>query len=151
MIMTTLATGKIRSFTFVELFLVIIIIGVLIGISLPGFRKTFNYLQLNSFCSELQSAINYFSQRAVVEGQIIQFNIDTNNHQYYAKIKGDSKNIKTCHIPEELKIESGQREINLYPDGYIDKVTIKVVNPDNQTISLTTEGVFTGVKLIPEE
>ncbi|MFZ2937783.1 MAG: hypothetical protein WA066_03655 [Candidatus Omnitrophota bacterium] len=149
--MMTSATGKIKGFTFVELFLVVIIIGVLIGIALPNFRKTFNYLQLNSFCSELQSAMNYFSQRAVVEGQIIQFNIDINNHEYYARIKDDSKNIKTWRIPKEIKIESGQKEINLYPDGGIDKVTIKVVNLDNQTISLTTEGVFTGVKLVPEE
>lgn len=135
------------AFTFIEILLVVIIIGALISISLPNLKKTFDSLELNSFSRQLQAFINYLHQRSIIEGEVIYLNIDTQKKEYWAKIKGAQTRLKTYPIPPRIRIETNQQEVLFYPDGQIDKVTIKLISPDNQNIILTTKGVFGGVKL----
>jgi len=142
---------QLRAITFIELILVIVIIGILIGVSLPRFRNTFNDLQLNGFSRELQASMNYLRQRSIVEGKIIYLNIDNDNREYWAKIKGEENRLKTYKIPAQIRIETEQEQIIFYPDGNIDKVTINLCGFDNQSIALTTRGVFGGVKIQSQE
>lgn len=146
-----LATGRIKGVTFVELFLVIIIIGVLVGISLPNLKVTFNSLRLETFSRELQSLMNYLHERSIVEGKIIYLNIDTDKKEIWAKIKDMETPLKTLALGEDIRIETENKQILFYPDGEIDKVTIEVLNPHNQKISLTTKGVYGGVKILAQE
>lgn len=136
-----------RGFTLLELLFVIIIIAILATISSVSFRKTFNSLQLNNSALELQSFINYLSQRAVVERKNIYLNIDDEKGEYWAMVKNEEKRIRTFTIPAGIKIETETKQIIFYPDGTIDSVIIKLINPKGQCISLTTEGVFGGVKI----
>ena len=95
--------------------------------------------------------MNYLNQRSVVEGKIIYLNIG--NEEYSAQIQDAQTPFKTYAIANDIKTEVIKQEekdnpqILFYPDGQIDKVTIKLTNPDNQEISLTTEGVFGKVKV----
>lgn len=142
---------QLRAITFIELILVIVIIGILIGVSLPRFRNTFNDLQLNGFSRELQASMNYLRQRSIVEGKIIYLNIENDNREYWAKIKDQDYRLKTYKIPAQIRIEAEQEQIIFYPDGNIDKVTINLFGFDNQSITLTTRGVFGGVKIQSQE
>lgn len=146
-----LATGRIKGFTFVELLLVIIIIGILIAISLPNLKKTFNNLRLDNFSRELQAFMNYLHERSVVEGKIIYLNLDNDEKEIWARIQDAQSRLKTLPLPDDIRIESENKEILFYPDGSIDNITIGVVNLDNQKITLTTKGVFGGVKLLFQE
>lgn len=139
-------TGN-RAITFLELLLVTVVIGILIGISIPNFRKTFNSLQLNSFARDLQSFMNYLYQRSIVEEQIVTLSIDNEKKEYWAKSETDTRRLKTYRIPDEIKIETEEPVIIFYPDGTIDKATLKIIDSDSQSVTLTTEGVFGGVKL----
>lgn len=143
-------TGR-KALTFVELLFVVAIIGIVAGISLPRFRKTFDNLRLNAVSQELQSFINYLSQRAIVEGEVIYLNIDDGNKEYWAWLKDRKDRLKTYQIPAQIRIEVEQEQILFYPDGTIDKVTIKLINPDNRYVSLTTKGVYGGIKLQSQE
>jgi prepilin-type N-terminal cleavage/methylation domain-containing protein len=146
--MMMLVTGKTKGLTFIEILFVIIIIGILMGISLPRFRNTFNSLQLVSFSGELQTFMNYLQQRAVIESRVIYLDIDNGNRQYRACSGEKEKNIlKAYQLPDEIKIETDKEKINFYPDGSIDKVTLKIINRDSQYVELTTRGVFGGVKV----
>jgi Tfp pilus assembly protein FimT len=151
--MTILATGRIKGVTLIELFLVIIIIGVLVGISLPSLKATFNNLRLDSFSRELQSLMNYLHERSIVEKKVIYLNIDNNKKEIWAEIKGEQAQtrLKTLGFGDDIKIETDSEEIIFYPDGEITKATIEVRNHYNQKISLTTKGVFGGVKILPQE
>jgi len=142
-----LAIGRKRGFTFIELLFVIIIIGILIGVSLPRFKKTFESMQLDAVSGELQAVMNYLCQRATVEGKIIYLNIDNDKKEYWAQVKEATARIKTYHIPQEISIETEQEKIAFYPNGNIDKITIKVVNVNGQAANLTTKGVYSGAKL----
>jgi len=137
--------------TFIELLLVIVIIGILIGISVPRFRKTFNHLQLNSSSRELQASMNYLRQRSIVEGKPIYLNIDSDTGEYWAEVKDVKNRLRTYRVPIEIRIEAEQKQIIFYPDGSIDKVTISLIGSDNQNVTLTTKGVFSGIKLQSQE
>lgn len=140
-----------KGLTFIEILFVVIIIGILIGISLPNFRKDFNSLRLNSFSRELQSLMNYLHERSVVEGKTIYLNIDNDKKEVWANIQDTQNRLKTLSLPDTIKLETEKKQILFYPDGEIEKVTIEVVNLDNQKIILTTKGVFSGVKLLLQE
>ena len=146
-----LATGRTKGFTFVELLLVIIVIGALLAISLPNIRKTFNNLRLDNFSRELQAFMNYLHERSVVEEKIIYLNLDNDKKEIWAQIQDEQSQLKTLVLPDGMKIESEKKQILFYPDGSIDNATIEVVNLDKQKVSLTTKGVFGGVKLLFQE
>lgn len=147
----TSETGKGKGLTFIEILLVVIIIGALIGISLPNLRKAFDNLQLNSASQDLQSFMNYLRQRAIVEGKIIYFNIDSENKECWAQIKDATARLKSLALPPDIGIETDQKQILFYPDGRIDSVTIKLIQPNNQNVILTTKGVYGKVKLQPSQ
>lgn len=139
--------GK-RAFTFIELLFIVIIIAVLVAVSFPNLRKSFNNLELNSFSREISAVINYLEQRSIVDVTTIHLNIDNEKKEYYAVKAESSERFKTYRIPDGIKIEmEGNDEIAFYPDGSIDKVEIKLINSDNQEVILTTKGVYGGVKL----
>lgn len=135
-------------FTLIEVLIVVIIVSILAVISLPQFKKTFNEIQLHSFSQELLSFMNYARERSIVEGKIISFGIDNEKKEYWAIEKDALQRLKTRHIPDAIQIEMDRKEILFYPDGYIDKATLKIINADNRTLSLTTKGVFGGIKLL---
>ena len=144
--------NRAQGLTFIELFIVIIILGILAGVSFLNFRKNFNQIELNSFSSELQSFMNYLTERAIVERKTIYLNIDNDNKKYWAQFEGDDNNILKIHpFPSEITIENGHQPIAFYPDGSIDKVTIKLINRDNRYVNLTTKEVFSSVRLQPQE
>lgn len=142
---------KTRGFTFVEILLVIALIGLMVGISAPRFKKTFNALQLQTFSAKLQAYMNYLRERSIVEGEILLLTIDPEKKECWVKIKDAPDRLKTYFLPGGINISATQKEVCFYPDGTIDKVTIKLFSPESRTIILTTEGVFSGVKLQPQE
>jgi hypothetical protein len=95
--------------------------------------------------------MNYLYHRAILEEQVISLSIDNENKEYFAKSEADTKRLKTYRIPDEIKIETEEPEIIFYPDGTMDKATLRILGSDNQSIALTTEGVFGGVKLQNQE
>lgn len=143
----TSVTGKIKSLTFMEILLVIIILGILLGISLPAFKNTFHSLQLNSVSSDLQALMDYLRGRAIVEGKVIYFNIDNAKKECWAQIKDAPIRLKTYPLPDDIKIETAQKQIIFYPDGHIDGVTIKLTSLNNQSVILTTKGLYGRIKL----
>jgi len=138
------------AFTFIELLLVIAIIGILTAVSLPSLKKTFNNLELNNFSGELQALANYLRERSIVEGAVIYLKIDNENREVWAQIKEASGRLKTLQFPEGIRIESENNQVTFFPDGEIDKVRISVVSLDGQKITLTTIGVYGGFKILPQ-
>jgi general secretion pathway protein H len=141
------------SFTFIELLFVIALIGVVTAVSLPGFRKTFDNLQLNSFTSGMQTLMNYLRERSIVTGEIISLTIDNENKRLLAKFRNKESILKTKTMPSGINvaIEGSDKQVLFYPDGSIDPVTMKITGSADQAINLTTKGIYGRVKLQPQE
>jgi prepilin-type N-terminal cleavage/methylation domain-containing protein len=135
-----------RAFTLIEILFVVIIIAILIGFSAPGLKNTFDGIQLNTVSSQLQSYMNYLCEHSVVVGKTIYLHIDNDGKKYWA-VTDDESVLRTEAIPQGINIEAKEQVITFYPDGSIDKVSIKLSNNNNQHVDLTTKGVFGGVKV----
>jgi len=144
-------TGKKRGFTFIEILFVIIIIGILIGVSLPVFKKTSQKLELNSFSGQLQFLVSYLRERAIVERAVIVLNIDTENKKIWGEFQDAPGRLKDCVIPQAIKLDPEKKQVLIYPDGKIDAFNLTITNDENQKVALTTEGVYGGSKVVPEK
>jgi type II secretory pathway pseudopilin PulG len=140
-----------RGLTFIEILFVIILTGILIGVSIPRFRKSFDSLELNSFSRELQSFMNYLSERAIVDGEPIYLYFEVDKKLAWAKSGQEEGKLKTIKIPEEIELGLEKGAVAFYPDGKIDKVTITLTNRSNKEVTLTTKGIASGVKIINEK
>lgn len=137
-----------RAFTFLELLLVILLIGILVATSVPNLRKNFDTVKLNSFSGQLQAFMNYLHERSIVEQQVIYLNFDREKRQFKANMKDSPVFLKILTVPEDISIET-QDQVLFYPDGQIDGVTISIIGKNDQKINLTTKGVFGGTKILP--
>ncbi|MFA6217119.1 MAG: prepilin-type N-terminal cleavage/methylation domain-containing protein [Candidatus Omnitrophota bacterium] len=133
-------------FTFIELLIVITLLGILTALSLPQFKRSAENIQLANASRQLQAYINFLSQRAIVETKPIRLILDTQENSYRVKFEADASHFRNYRLPDGIHIESDQPEIFVYPDGTIDKVTITLINRQKQNITLTTQGVFGGIK-----
>jgi len=148
--MTTSGTGK-GGFTLPELLLVIIIIGILAGVSFPGLRKTFDRLQLDDCSRELQQFMNYLQERSVIERKVIYLYIDAGSKKYWAQFQESNNRIRTYSIPAAITIETKQPQVKFFPDGKIEAFSARLTGPGGDAISLTSEGVFGSVKIQSED
>lgn len=148
----TSGTGERRkSFTLIEFLLVIVITGILITVSLPNLRKSFDDFRLNDFSGELQLFMMYLKDRSIVEGKTVALNIDNENQRLWAQFKGETRSLRILNLPQGLFLNSAQKQIFFYPDGQIDSVTLTVTNALGHKMILTTKGVFGGVKILAQE
>ncbi len=138
------------AFTFIELLLVVIIAGALIGIALPKFSGFSDKLQLNSCGQEFVALMNFLIQRSVIEEKVMYLAIDPARNEYWARRTGETARLKSFTLPQGIRIEAEQNEIGFYPDGTVDKTTVTLSNRQHQKVNLTTIGVYSGVKASAE-
>ncbi len=136
-----------RGFTFLELLFVVIILGILLGVSLPQFKKSYQAFQFDAFTGQFAGLFNYLRQRSMVESKIIHLEFDNEKKEYWSYFDQSEARLKTYPIPDGVTLEADKDEVLFYPDGNIDKITINIVSPDHKEVSLTTEGVWGGVKV----
>ena len=105
-------------------------------------------MELQSFTQEFQSLFGFLHERSIVQEDIIYLTIDNDQHEYWVKLKDAPQRLKTYPIPKAITIESPAPAIAFYPDGSIDKITVRIANDQGQKVSLTTEGVFGGIKQV---
>ena len=134
-------------FTFIELVLVVAIIGVLIGVSIPNLKVKNYDIQLHTGSRRMQAFMNYLSHRSIAQGEAICLTIDKERNEYSAGIKAQENSFKTQHLPRYIAIESDKDKICFYPDGKITEVDIKLSIAAGAGIFLTTKGVLGGVKI----
>lgn len=142
-----------NAFTFIELLIVVIVIGILIGVSIPQFRKTFDNFELENFVKDIYYLSRYLQGRAIGEEKICCLNIALEKKELWATYKGEGefKKIegkfgKNYKFPERVNVTlnpMGQSEITsiyFYPDGSIDRITITFENRHKKQVSLIVKG-----------
>jgi prepilin-type N-terminal cleavage/methylation domain-containing protein len=140
-----------KGYTFIELICVVIIIGVLAGVSIPVIKRVFLGVQLESTAQELRSFMDYVRERSLLERVIIRIHIPLDKAEYWAAADGAAQRLKTFRVPSGIRIESDKEEICFYPDGRIDKADIRITASSEKNILLTTKGVLGSVKAVYEK
>ena len=147
---------SVAGFTLLELMAVIVIIGVMVGFSVPRFRRTFNHLQLQVFANDVVRLLAYANQRAVTRGEVLRIHFDVEGRQYWLASTNEvgestriaSKLNRVSSIPETISLEPSGREVNFYPDGHVDRFEMAILDNQQDGYRLVTN-IWTGrAKLI---
>lgn len=151
------ATNRQKSFTFIELLITIIIIGILTGVSLPRFRSTFESLELENYVKNIFYLCQFLQSSAIGEGRIYYLGVDKQKKELLAryKDKDELKNFsgrfgKVYKAPSGTIISSDPSDKSntyFYPDGSIDKIALYFESPYKKKFSLIIKGAAGGIQI----
>ena len=128
------------AFTLIEVLLVLVVMSVLVGISVPNFRNTYQKFFFKKSVEDLAYTMRYAQSRAIMKNLIVrlEFNGDFTGYWLTQQKKSDSEEAaptfskidgemgKDFKVGSDVKIEAPEPAVNFYPDGNIDKQEIKV-------------------------
>lgn len=122
------------SFTLIELILVVLIISVLVGISIPRFGKTFTEIELDAAANKVVSLIRYAQARSIVERETFRLNIDAAKGKFwvtrkeqdeFARIEGRFGRVFS--IPGTISCIADSEKIDFSSDGSSQKADIILI------------------------
>lgn len=139
-----------KGWTFIELLIVIAIIGVLTGIAVPQIRKTYDNFQQETFAKDLFYLVRYLQDCSISVGKIYCLNIDLDNAEFQAVYKKEDNFLNLSgKFGKKYKLPSGieltidpveKRQVYFYPDGSIDKISIVFINRLGKKAVITIQG-----------
>lgn len=149
-------------FTFIEILMVIVILGVFVAMATPHFRNTYFELELASQARSLAKFLTYAEERAVVEGKAYQFEIDPVERRYwltaevekeqegeegthFARIEG--RYGRTVTLPNSITVASDKGRILFYPDGSSDPFSLSLKDQEGRELVLKNGKPFGVVRV----
>ena len=150
---------KKKGFTFIELMLVVITVGIILGFSIPLFRRTLINLQLENLTQSIAKLMKYGQERAIVERARYRINFDFDEGKYWLTMESDSLSPtkfqkvggrfgRIYEVPNGISIEGTENKLTFYPDGRADKLSIYLTNQSQTTYTLTTQKNIWGVRIL---
>ena len=147
-----------KAFTLIEILLVVIIVGIVLGLAAPNFSSGYSHFQLNKTADDLLSVSRWAQAMAVGQERTYALSFSDDRHSYilvrtkiplqnegtgniddsndqdtFEPVNGTLGRMHT--IPDTIHLDTQDR-IEFYPDGTIDSATIELASSDQQiTIS----------------
>ena len=159
-----LRRNKIKGFTLIEIILVVIILSIIAGFSIPNFLPLYKSLQLQNTANDLAYTMRYAQSRAVTRNILVCVEFDGIFTSYQLKeqedpLKDPDKdelvNIpgrlgRVVHVPEEIDIKGEENKACFYPGGEMDKQHIWVCS-EGKCIIVSTKEHRNMVKIFTEQ
>jgi prepilin-type N-terminal cleavage/methylation domain-containing protein len=123
-----------KGFSLIELLLVIVLLSIVAGLSLPQFKKTYQRSVLNNAVSQLVYTMRYAQSRALLQNKNhrLEFESDLKSYKIleatdhpseaFDKISGLAG--KTTSLPGQITAHFSQTTLDFYTDGDIEKSDI---------------------------
>ncbi len=139
-----------RGLSFVELLIVITIVGILTAAAVPRFKKTYDRFEFENFSQNIYYLTQYLQNSAIVEKKIYYLNIDQAKAEFVAKYleNGEIKALtgrfaKVFKAPETVRVslEPEVDYICFYPNGKIDGLLIIFTDRFEKKIIIDTRKI----------
>jgi len=133
---------KQQAFSLLELLLVVLILSVVAGLTVPNFRKTYSNLQLKQTAKDMMYLMRYAQGRSATRARQMVLRFDEDYKKYWLEdlgssagsqdgVDGSSRKFsgrlaRQFKIPDEVTVEAKTQKINFLPDGTIDKQQINI-------------------------
>ena len=146
-------------FTLLELLIVVLILAVVVGVSVPRFSRTFRHLQLQLFAADVAKLLTYASKRAVARGEMLRIHFDVEGRRYWlaqaqeASPKAKFKRVagkfgRISSVPEAISLHPSAREVTFYPDGRADPFEMFIFDESREGYRLVADAWTGRVKLL---
>ena len=153
-----------NGFTLLELIVVMLLMGIILGIAAPDLRGTFRSRQGPDQATLLLGLTKYARAQAVVEGRVYRLNLDPAAGGYWLSAL-DSGNFAELgrdlgrrRIPPEgisvaLKGPDGTplSHVQFYPDGRTDPAVFEVTDRAGRTWQLASDTAVDGFRIANHE
>lgn len=139
-----------KAFTFIELLVVVLIIGVVAGLIVPNFGNTYARFLLKETAHDIAHTLRYAQTNAITGRRIVQMAFDESASRYWLQAaKGESgaraeyeripgRMGRTFNIPDGISIESELSEISCHPNGILEKARIYVSDERGNYFTVST-------------
>ncbi len=142
-----------NGFTLIEIILVMAILVVIAGLTLPSFRSTYNILQLKEESQDMAFLMRYAQSRSITKNVIVRLVLNDDLTQYW--LEDENKGAENSaegsfqrfsgrlgrdfEIKKGIIIEITANTVEFYPDGTIDKRRIFLCDALNKCFTVSTE------------
>lgn len=144
-------------FTFVELFLVVIVIGIATALSIPRLKKNLENIALESFVKDVYYLSRYVQSTSVAQGKIYCLNLDPGIAAFWVSVKDDDRYVRVggrfgriMRAPKGVDVSLVPLDayaVYFYPDSSTDKVDVVFEGQGVPKIYLVFEGASGGIKV----
>ncbi|GBE34890.1 hypothetical protein BMS3Bbin06_01424 [bacterium BMS3Bbin06] len=110
-----------RGFTLMELIVVMVLVGIMVGLVGIGFSRALPGAKFRSMVRDISSMLRYAKNNAQIRGRETTVTIDIDNHRVWVTKK------KILTLPEDIgirikdpfegEIDSGSYQVTFYPEG----------------------------------
>lgn len=106
-----------RGFTLLEMILVIILMALIAGVSLPFMGSTLDRISLQSTAREIASALRFARSQAITLKTLFTFNGDLTNNRYWLTNPRADTSTKTKTVDETVRLAQFQNADDIQSDG----------------------------------
>ncbi len=161
-----------RAFTFIELLIVMALIGIITGLAVVNFGRNYEQLELQQTAKDLTYLMRYAKMLAVTHQKEYQLILDTTQHQYWITedlpVNPSDNSNQTSQtpsapsehpaeywqrvqkIPIELKVKADKTSAVFHTNGAIDEISIYLCR-EKQCLIATTQTSGNSVETFPAE
>lgn len=110
---------KPNGFTLLELVIVLVLMGLIAGLTLPFVVSTLDRIKLQSEVRQISSAIQFTRSEAISRKTLFIFNVDIDNNNYWLSIPKQEEVTQSKRIDETVQIVDYQRTDETLTEGAI--------------------------------
>lgn len=148
-----------NAFTLIELLLVLVIVGIVVGIAVPNFSRGYSSFNISQSVNDLNSLSRWSQAMAVAKRTTYAIAFAKDRRSYRAVVKAEGEGpewvaVKTSAgrprlLAEELRLETSKDVVRFFPDGTVDPVRIEI-SMGKRTRVLSSEHVRGALLVIDE-
>ncbi len=109
--------GEANGFTLLELVLVLLLMSLIAGLTLPFVVSTLDRIKLQSEVRQIASALHFARSEAISKKTLFTFNIDIDKNQYWLAIPKQEEVTQSKPVDETVRILDYQKGDETLTEG----------------------------------